>query len=428
MQDMRHDARPHLLYLVHRIPFPPNKGDKVRSYHLLKFLAEHYRVHLGTFVDYADDWQHVPALDEFCESVRAERINPLLARILSLRGLLGGEALSLPYYRNRRMASWVRDTIRKHHIERAVVFSSPMAQYLRDQTSDELARHCVVDFVDVDSAKWTRYADDRSGVMAWLYRREGEHLAAFERSVAQRVAASVLVSEAEATLFHRVAPDSVSSTHAIGNGVNAELFSPEHACDSPYAADEVPVVFTGAMDYWPNIDAVCFFADEVWPAILLQHPDARFHIVGMNPSEAVSALAQRPGINVTGTVPDVRPWLRHARVVVAPLRVARGVQNKILEAMAMARPVVASATCAVGIKAQRGEEMLVADSTADWGSAVSSLLADTAFAEWVGRQARRRVLADYSWEAHLRQFKGLIEGGSGTAAVATDAAAAATGQ
>jgi polysaccharide biosynthesis protein PslH len=431
VEDMRPDllpkeAKPHLLFLVHRIPFPPNKGDKVRSHHLLKFLAQHYQVHLATFVDYADDWQYVPALDEFCASVCAERINPLRARILSLRGLLAGEALSLPFYRNRGMADWVDATVRKHDIKRAVVFSSPMAQYL----SEEMARHCVVDFVDVDSAKWTRYAEDRSGVMAWLYRREGECLAAFERSVALRTAASVLVSEAEAGLFNIVAPDAAARTHAIGNGVNAESFSPERDFPLPYSAGELPVVFTGAMDYWPNIDAVCFFAEEVWPAILAQYPAARFHIVGMNPSDAVRALASRPGINVTGTVADVRPWLRYAHAVVAPLRVARGVQNKILEAMAMGRPVVASATCAVGIKARHGEELLVADGTAAWNAAVSSLLADAALAERVGRQARQRVLADYSWEAHLQQFRRLIEGDGGRAlaAVATDVALAGTGQ
>ncbi|MEC5387222.1 TIGR03087 family PEP-CTERM/XrtA system glycosyltransferase [Uliginosibacterium sp. H3] len=399
-------AKPHLLFLVHRIPFPPNKGDKVRSYHLLKFLAQHYQVHLGTFVDYADDWQYVPALDEFCASVCAERISPRLARVLSLRGLLGGEALSLPFYRNRRMANWVRDTVGAHRIERAVVFSSPMAQYI----DGGIAGHCVVDFVDVDSAKWTRYAEDRSGLMAWLYRREGLRLAAFEREVAQRVAASVLVSEAEAALFKSVAPEAVSRTHAIGNGVNADSFSPQHDFTSPYATGERPVVFTGAMDYWPNIDAVCYFADEVWPAVLARYPDARFHIVGMNPSEAVRALAARPGINVTGTVPDVRPWLRHAHAVVAPLRVARGVQNKILEAMAMGRPVVASATCAVGISARQGEELFVADATPEWVEAVSSLLADTARAEQAGQLARQRVLSDYSWEAHLQQFRQLIEG------------------
>lgn len=404
-ENMRLDERPHLLYLVHRIPFPPNKGDKVRSYHLLKFLSQHYRVHLGTFVDYADDWQHVPRLDEFCESVYVERIKPALAKALALRGLFTGEALSLPFYRHARMRAWVDRIVREHDIGRIVVFSSQMAQYL----DENMAAHSVVDFVDVDSAKWTRYAQDHSGPMAWLYRREGARLAAFERSVAQRVAANVLVSEAESALFQQVAPTAQARTHAIGNGVNAERFSPLYECASPYTPDVLPVVFTGAMDYWPNVDAVCAFADEVWPSILRQWPMARFYVVGMNPVDAVRALAQRAGIAVTGTVPDVRPYLRYARAVVAPLRVARGVQNKILEAMAMGRGVIASATCAVGIKAQRGEELLVADNIAEWKAAVSLLLADAARAERVGAHARQRVLSDYSWEAHLQQFKALIE-------------------
>ncbi|GAA5160655.1 TIGR03087 family PEP-CTERM/XrtA system glycosyltransferase [Viridibacterium curvum] len=396
--------KPPLLYLVHRIPFPPNKGDKLRSFNLLKFLAQHYEVHLGCFVDYAEDMQHVPALDEFCASVHVEQIQPSLGKLLSMRGLLTGEALTLPYYRSASMAKWVRDCVTQRNIREAVVFCSSMAQYT--QALPDL--HCVVDFVDVDSAKWTRYAQERSGPMAWLYRREGARLADFERAVAQQCAASVLVSEAEAALFREVAPASTSRIHAISNGVNAELYAPSSALVSPYAADDLPVVFTGAMDYWPNIDAVCAFADEVWPAIAERWPRARFCVVGMNPSDAVKALATRERITVTGTVPDVRPWLQHARVVVAPLRIARGVQNKILEAMAMARPVVASATCAVGVGAERGGEFLVADSTQDWLDAVGGLLADAAAADTMGQRARARILADFSWEAHLKAFLKLL--------------------
>lgn len=399
------DARPHLLYLVHRIPYPPNKGDKVRSYNLLKFLSQHYQVHLGTFIDYEDDWQHLPALDPFCASVHAERIKPGLAKLLSLRGLLTGEALSLPFYRNAGMRAWVGEARLQHRIARTVVFSSQMAQYLEA----DMRTSAVVDFVDVDSAKWTRYADDHGAVMGWLYRREGARLAAFERSVAQHAAASVLVSEAEAKLFTGVAPAAAQRIHAIGNGVDADAFSPEHAFDNPYSSEHLPVVFTGAMDYWPNIDAVSAFADEVWPAIAARCPSARFYIVGMNPTEAVRALAERPGIFVTGTVPDVRPWLRYARAVVAPLRVARGVQNKILEAMAMGRAVVASATCAVGITAQQGAELLVAESSEDWLGQLLPLLDDQARAEQIGQQARARILIDYSWGAHLQKFGGLIE-------------------
>lgn len=396
--------KPPLLYLVHRIPYPPNKGDKLRSFHLLQYLCEHYSVHLGTFVDYVEDWQYVDTLKSMCASVHAERIHPARGRLASLRGLFTGEALSLPYYRSAGMREWVSGTVKQYDIRQSLVFCSTMAQYV--EGFDDL--HVVTDFVDVDSAKWTRYAQERRGLMAWLYAREGRRLADFEAQVARKSVASVLVSEAEAELFRGVAPDMRERIHAIGNGVDAQRFSPAHPFCSPYPDSEQAIVFTGAMDYWPNIDAVCSFADEIWPAIMARNPAACFYIVGMNPAETVRALATRPGIRVTGTVPDVRPWLRFAKAVVAPLRVARGVQNKILEAMAMAKPVIASSACAVGIDAERGSEFLVAADTAEWVSQLEALLTDGARAETIGARARARILSDYSWEAHLQKFGALL--------------------
>lgn len=397
--------KPPLLYLVHRIPFPPNKGDKVRSYHLLRQLAKRYRVFLGTFVDHDDDWQHVAKLREWCEEVHVEGISPRLAKLASLRGLLTGEALTLPYYRNAAMQRWVAQTAFRHDIRRVVVFSSSMAPYALSLPEVKP----VVDFVDVDSAKWTRYADDHSGPVAWLYRREGRFLAEFERAVACRASVSVLVSEAEAALFRQVAPEYADRIHAISNGVNAEFFSPQNAFSSPYAAEAEVVAFTGAMDYWPNVDAALWFANEIWPVIRAHRPATRFYVVGMNPAPELRALDGQNGIVVTGTVPDVRPYIQHARVVVAPLRVARGVQNKILEAMAMGRPVVASETCAAGIHADFGEELLTAADAADFAQAVLAQLADAGGGQEIGRRARQRVLSHYSWDAHLARFDDMIE-------------------
>ncbi|MDQ8021876.1 MAG: TIGR03087 family PEP-CTERM/XrtA system glycosyltransferase [Moraxellaceae bacterium] len=399
------DARPPLLYLVHRIPYPPNKGDKVRSFNLLRHLSRRWRVYLGTFVDHPDDWQHVPALSEWCVESRVEGLQPRTAKLLSLRGLLGGEALTLPYYRNRRMQRWVADVVAREGIRHTVVFSSSMAQYVADQP----ALRRVVDFCDVDSAKWTRYAADHKGAMAWLYRREGRLLADFERRIGEAVDASVLATEAEAELFRSVAPAASSRTHAISNGVNAEFFAPEAGRSSPYESGEQAVVFTGAMDYWPNIDAVCWFARDIWPVLRTRFPQARFYAVGMNPSEEVRALAELPGVIVTGTVPDVRPYVQHAAAVVAPLRIARGVQNKILEAMAMGRPVVAARTCAQGLDARAGEDLLLADSVDDYVDAVSACLDGRRDTAELGRHARARVLASYSWDAHLARIDPLLQ-------------------
>jgi sugar transferase (PEP-CTERM/EpsH1 system associated) len=397
-----------LLYLVHRLPYPPNKGDKVRSYHLLKHLAARHRVFLGSFIDDPDDEQHVDALRALCADVHVERLNPSVAKLRSLSGLLRGEALTLSYYRHPGLARWVQKIQREQRLSAAVVFSSPMAQYVDARAEAPL----LVDLVDVDSAKWTQYAPAHRWPLSWLYRREGRMLLEFERAVVARAAHSFLVTDAEVDLFRRLAPECADKVEAVGNGVNADYFSPEHAFPSPFAEGEVPVVFTGAMDYWPNVDAVVWFATEVLPRLRTTQPDVRFYIVGMRPAPAVQALSAERVI-VTGTVPDVRPYLAHARVVVAPLRVARGIQNKVLEAMAMARPVVASTECASGIDATPGVDFDIAADIDAYVARIDALLRDPARAACMGAAGRSRVLAHYDWDARLSRFdRWLLQSGS----------------
>ncbi len=385
-----------ILYLVHRLPYPPNKGDKVRSYHLLSHLASRHRVFLGTFVDDPEDEAHVDRVRGLCAGLHAARLKPRLARVKSLRGLLAGEALTLPYYRDAGLQRWVDQTLGEQAIDAVVIFSSAMAQYV-----DQIGQlPVVVDFVDVDSAKWTQYAPAHRWPMSWLYRREGERLLAFERAVAARAARGFFVTDNETDLFRRLAPECASRVAAMNNGVDADFFCPRPTVPSPYAEGELPVVFTGAMDYWPNIDAVTWFAQEALPLLRRNKPAARFWIVGRGPTAAVQALAGE-GIVITGTVPDVRPYLQHAAVVVAPLRVARGIQNKILEAMAMGRPVVASTACAGAIDAEPGRDLLPAESASDFVAAIDGLLNDSGRAATIGESARQRVLGRYSWEAHM---------------------------
>ncbi|NWG32031.1 MAG: TIGR03087 family PEP-CTERM/XrtA system glycosyltransferase [Rhodocyclaceae bacterium] len=380
-----------LLYLVHRLPYPPNKGDKVRSFHLMRHLARAHRLYLGTFIDDPADEAHLDDVRGYCADLHVARLTPRRAKLRSLRGLLTGEALSLPYYRDAVLRRWVDSLC---DIDAAVVFSSVMADYLPERLP------ALIDFVDMDSAKWRQYATTHRWPLSWLYRREGERLLAFERTIAQRAAHSFFVTEAERDLFLAAAPECAGRVDAMGNGVDADFFSPEHGFASPYPAGELPLAFTGAMDYWPNVDAAVWFAREILPALRDRHPALRFYVVGRSPDPAVQALAGEEVV-VTGTVADVRPYLAHAAVVVAPLRIARGIQNKVLEAMAMARPVVASAACAAPIAAERGTELLAAEMAADYVAQIGSLLADPARADDIGRAARRRVLASYSWDAHL---------------------------
>lgn len=385
-----------LLYLVHRMPYPPNKGDKVRSYHLLRHLAARHQVFLGTFVDDPDDLQHLPVLRGLCADVCAIPLQPTLARLRSLAGLLTGDALTLRYYRSATLQAWVARTVAREQIDAAVVFSSSMAPFALAQTGLPM----LADLVDVDSAKWTEYAERHRWPLSWLYRREGDRLLAYERHVVARARRSFLVTDKEVALFSRLAPETRGQVLAVGNGVDAEYFRPDAARPSPFAAGEQALVFTGAMDYWPNVDAVCWFVEQVLPLLRQRWPALRLHIVGRSPTPAVQALAGA-AVAVTGTVPDVRPYLQHAAVVVAPLRLARGVQNKVLEAMAMARPVVAATHCVEAIDARPGTEILAAGDAAEHAERVAELLADQQRATATGQAGRACVLARYSWPARL---------------------------
>lgn len=385
-----------ILYLVHRMPYPPNKGDKVRSYHLLRHLAAQHQVYLGTFVDDPEDMAHVDTLRQWCADVKVVPLHPRRARLASLVGLLGPDALTLHYYRDAGLHRWVDETVVREGITTAVVFSSSMAQYAEGRSGLRM----LVDFVDVDSAKWSEYARLQSWQLSWLYRREGRTLLDYERRIARLAARSFFVTEQESDLFRARAPECAQAIEALYNGVDAEYFSPDAARRSPFAAGDVPLVFTGAMDYWPNIDAVGWFVSDMLPELRRRHPAVSFHIVGRNPAAAVRALAG-DRVFVTGTVPDVRPYLQHAAAVVAPLRLARGIQNKVLEAMAMGRPVVAAQPCVDAVPGPAGMGLVGAQEAEHYVQAVDRLLNDATQARSLGMAGRERVLTHCTWGANL---------------------------
>ncbi|MBP1202271.1 sugar transferase (PEP-CTERM/EpsH1 system associated) [Duganella sp. 1411] len=392
-----------LLLLVHRIPYPPNKGDKIRSYHLLRHLCARYQVYLGAFVDDADDWRHVPRLQAMCAGSHFAALHPLRARLRSLPALAGGRALSCDYYRDAGLRRWVDDTVRREGISRIVCYSSPMAQYADAHPS---ARR-VMDFVDVDSDKWRQYAAGKRWPMRQVYQREARLLLDYERQVARAWDASLFVSAPEAQLFRTLAPESAARIGHYSNGVDTSYFSPAHQLPSPYPPGARVLAFTGAMDYWPNVDAVSWFAREVLPAIRAAAPDVVFCIVGSRPAPAVQRLAELPGVLVTGTVPDVRAYLAHAALCVAPMRIARGIQNKVLEAMAMARPVLVSPQALEGIDAVPGRELLLADDATTLARAALAYLGAPDPA--IGPAARAKVEKMYGWESNLASVSDLLE-------------------
>ncbi|HET8728054.1 MAG TPA: TIGR03087 family PEP-CTERM/XrtA system glycosyltransferase [Alphaproteobacteria bacterium] len=398
-----------ILFLAHRIPYPPNKGDKIRSWHMLEHLCRDHDVTLGCFVDDPDDWRHEPMLQQACREVRLEPLPRSAAQLRNLPALWTRQPLSVAHYRRESMRGWVNEVLGRRKIAATLAFSGAMAQYVMDDCAR--AGRLLVDFVDVDSDKWRQYAQGRRGPMRWLYAREGRTLAQYERRVALTADASLFVSEREVELFRSVAPEAADSTHALRNGVDAAFFAPDSGHASPFRPGELPLVFTGAMDYWANIDAATWFAREVLPQVAQRYPTACFWIVGSNPTEKVMRL-RSDRVVVTGRVPDTRPYLAHAAVVVAPLRIARGVQNKVLEGMAMARPVVASGNAVQGIEMRSEDHALVAEDGATFAEAVVRLLDDPAFAEALGRRARDWILGEYQWARNLRLLDRLIEDGA----------------
>jgi sugar transferase (PEP-CTERM/EpsH1 system associated) len=395
-----------LLFLSHRMPYPPDKGDKIRSWNMLRYLTERYQVHLGCFVDDPADWCHVGRLEALCGHCHFARLNASRAKLRSLAGLYRGEALSLPYYRDAGLARWVRALAADNGLDGVVVFSSAMAQYASEPPLDGIRR--IVDFVDVDSRKWRQFAETQSRPLRWIYEREARRLLDHDRAVAGAFDAGLFVSRAEAEIFRKLAPEAADKIHHIDNGVDTATFSPDRDYENPYEDATINVVFTGTMDYWPNVQAVIWFADQVWPRVHSAIPAARFVIVGAKPVPAVSSLARRPGIAVTGRVPDIRPYLAHGAVAVVPSRFSPGVQNKILEAMAMARPVLATPRALEGLDVEAGREVLVAADAGDFGAALTALLTSGEPPDLGGR-ARARVRASYDWATCLSGLSVLLE-------------------
>lgn len=403
-----------ILYLCHRIPYPPNKGDKIRSYHWLQYLKQRYEVYLGAFVDDPDDWQYQAVLQPQLAGCHLVARHPLWHKMTSLRGLLDQRPLSLAYYQSKQMQTWVEAIMREHPDIKVLAFSSVMAQFV---TQGEQFR--VMDFVDIDSDKWQQYADKKKGLMAWLYRREYNTLAQYESHVASTFNLSLFVSQSEADDFQqrqgvKQTTQAIENINWVQNGVDLDYFDPSSVTDaSPYAEGEQALVFTGAMDYWANVEGVTWFAQQVWPRVIAQKPKATFYIVGSNPTKAVKKLASQPGIVVTGRVADVRPYLKHAYLAVAPLRISRGIQNKVLEALAMNKVVVGSRHAFVGIGNASGSR--VADTKQDFArhcvaalNQVEQLNGDNTGNKAVESLARHWVQQHFSWQSSFNRLEHLI--------------------
>jgi sugar transferase (PEP-CTERM/EpsH1 system associated) len=389
-----------ILFLCHRVPFPPDKGDKIRAFHLLRALAARHDVDLFTLADDPRDLAHQAALQEHCRHVTIARVHPRLARLRSLPHLVSRTPLTIPYFSSDTLQRSVDSAVAARGYDRIFVYCSAMAQYVRWNGAVPV----VMDLVDVDSDKWTQYASRTRFPFSLIYAKEGRDLRAYEREVSEKSACVLVTTEREAALAREVAP--AARVHVLSNGVDTRYFAPAQEGTTGGAPT---LIFTGDMSYFPNREGVTFFAREVLPLVRSAIPDVRFVIVGRNPGRQVEALASEAGVVVTGFVPDVRLWLAQASVAVAPLTIAAGVQNKILEAMSSGLPVVATPRAAQGLTSAVAEVVEIGETADEFAAKCVALIRDVRRARELGQEGRRRVTADYSWEASARRLLDLID-------------------
>lgn len=382
--------------LAHRIPFPPHTGDKVRAYHIARHLARRHELTLAFLVDEPADLAGIGPLGEITRRVEFARLSKPWGLVKGLAGLAVGGSLTRPYFASRRLRRRLERRMAAVDYDLVYVSSSPMAQYVAD-----VEVPVVMDFVDVDSDKWAQYGRRTRAPLRWLYRAESAGLRRDEGRIARWARLCLLSTPVEEALLKSFAP--WAKTAVIPNGVDVEFYSPVGG--TPAAPT---VIFTGAMDYRPNIDAVEHFCADIYPLIRREVPEVRFLIVGLNPAPAVTALSALPGVAVTGAVSDVRPYYAEASVAVAPLRIARGVQNKVLQAMAMGLPVVASTLAARGLSARPGEHLHVEEDPASFAARVVRLLQTPDDRAELGRRGRGFIEAYHSWEAALTPLDSLV--------------------
>ena len=391
-----------ILFLAHRTPFPPNKGEKIRAYNILAQLAKRHSVSMVYWVDSPDDIDHVSALRKFCQgAVIPIYLNTSSAILRGVKSLLYGRSFSEGYFYSPKFQSLVDRLARYEKYDLVYAFSSVMARSI-------MGIHdipTIVDFVDVDSDKWGQLARFKMFPFSLFYRLEQARLCCYEGTLSRWARWILFVSQVEADLFKRLGGS--GPVAVLPNGVDSDLLclaqrkprsSVINGQNSPANCPVVRLLFVGTMNYYPNTDAVLYFVKEILPLIQKRYPQVNFEIVGRFPPRSVRKLDGVDGVRVLGEVADVRSYLVRADVSVAPMRIARGVQNKVLEAMSVGVPVVATSEAVKGIQVVKGVEVLIGDSPQEFAAQIDRVLSDGALYERISTKARSRVIESYSWE------------------------------
>jgi sugar transferase (PEP-CTERM/EpsH1 system associated) len=397
-----------ILFLSHRVPFPPNRGDKIRSHHVLRHLAALAPVHVATFADDAGDMAQAGELGGVAASHCLIERRKSLVRA-GIEALAQGTPVSLTAFYDPALAAYVRKVLFERPVGTIYAFSGQMGQYIPVSFNGRV----VFDFVDVDSAKFDAYADAGHGPRRWIDAREGRLLRREEVRLARQADVSLLISNEEAALFRaRLLPQDrlECDVKALRNGIDSALFD-RAACDpapAMLACSGPRLIFTGQMDYAPNVAAVQRVIERLLPAIRQQFPDATFHVVGRSPPDALRAQHGRGGAYIWGAVDDMRQYLAAADLALVPLELARGVQNKVLEAMAMRLPVVLTPAAATGIGGNDQLNYAVGHNDAGLVEQVCLLLSDAGRRAAMGSAARGFVVETLSWQATLTPLAAML--------------------
>lgn len=396
----RHEQPREILYVTHRVPFPPNRGDRIRTYHTLRHLSQRGNVSLACLADEPVTDETRRELNSLCERVTIVPVAPKMRWLRAGTSFATGQTISQGAFHSPQLDKTTREWCAERNFDVALCSSSVLARYISHPGTTADRR--FVDLIDVDSQKWFDYAADNSVLKRWLYKAEGSRLRELESQLGLTCQGLAVVSEAEAEIYRNFAPH--GNIRAIPNGVDLDYFQP------PAVPQEVDgrCVFVGALDYKPNIDGAIWFCNEVWPLILERTPNATLELVGREPVKAVRNLAEIPGVSVAGSVPDVRPHLRDASVVVVPLQIARGVQNKVLEALAMGKALVTSKQPTIGLGTEEGVHLVTAESPAEWADSVTRLLADAEYRSDLGLAGRIYVDRTHQWHHCLSALDELL--------------------
>ena len=385
-----------VLFLSQRVPYPPNRGDKITTWRIIEKLA---REHEPTVIAFAHDDADREAARVLREEKGIRTItvdhDERAKKLGALPLLFTRKALTLGVYGSKELQRVVDEELEDADL--AYAYSSSMGAFLEGRGTP-----WVMHFAELDSDKWRQYAERHRPPMSLVYRREWRTLRSFEQRVAHDALTSVFCTPLEQRIFEREIPGAPSIV--MRNGVDLT-----HHAPAPDRAEPGHLVFVGVMDYYPNVDGCRWFADEILPAVRRAVPDARFTIVGSKPTPEVLALGERDGIEVTGFVDDPREYLARAAVSVAPLRVARGIQNKVLEALAMGLPTVGTTSATQGVEGAPGHDFLVADEAAGFADHVVELLQDPERARALGRAGRDFVERTYDWEACLAPLDEILD-------------------